>query len=280
MRELSTTLVEDCVRRLCLKAAIELPEDVLAALREAAGREPHPRGKRVLELLLENAEYSCSSGLPLCQDTGLAVVFIERGREVLFTGELLEDAVNAGVAKGYAEGYLRKSVVRNPLDRVNTGTNTPCMLHLSEVPGDKVKVTVAPKGGGSENKSKLWMLEPADGVEGIISAVRETVDKGGAAACPPLIVGVGLGGTAEQAGLLAKRALLRPVGSANPDPQLAELEARLLEEVNSLGIGPAGLGGDTTALSVTIEATGCHIASLPVMVNLNCHAARHASEVL
>ena len=280
MREVSTALVEDCVRRLCLKAAIELPPDVLAALRKAAQTESHPRGKRVLELLLENAEYSRESGLPLCQDTGLAVVYIERGREVLFTGELLAEAVNAGVAAGFAEGYLRKSVVRNPVDRRNTGTNTPCVLHLSEVAGDRVKVTVAPKGGGSENKSKLWMLEPADGVEGIVSAVTRTVELGGAAACPPLVAGVGLGGTAEEAALLAKRALLREVSSANADPQLAELEARLLEEVNSLGIGPAGMGGDTTALSVAIEATGCHIASLPVMVNLNCHAARHASEVL
>jgi fumarate hydratase subunit alpha len=280
MRVLRAETLGEALAELCRKAACELPGDVLFALQRAAASERHPRGKRVLELILENAEYARQSGLPLCQDTGVAVVFLDWGREVVLEGASLEEAVNSGVAKGYTEAYLRKSVVKNPLERVNTGDNTPAVIHLRYTEGDKVRVTLAPKGAGSENKSKVFMLDPSAGVEGVVNTVVDTVEQAGASACPPLVVGVGLGGTLERAALLAKYALLRPLGQANPEPVLAELEARLLEEINATGIGPAGLGGDTTALGVHVEATGCHIASLPVAVNLNCHAARHAETIL
>jgi fumarate hydratase subunit alpha len=281
VREISTEQIIQEVARLCIEANYYLGEDVLDALRNACQKEASPVGQAVLEQILQNAKIAAQGELPLCQDTGLAVVFLELGQDVHIVGGDLYEAINEGVRRGYQEGYLRKSVVDRPFSaRVNTRDNTPAVIHTDIVPGDRLKITVAPKGGGSENMSYLKMFSPAAGRQGIVDWVVECVDKSGANPCPPIIVGVGIGGTMDQTTLLAKESLLRPVGQPHPDLEVAELEAEILERVNRLGIGPQGLGGSVTALAVHVETFPCHIASLPAAVNIQCHSARHKEAVL
>jgi len=279
LRTIAAEEITAVVARLCREANVALEEGVLRALAEAREQEESPQGRDVLDKLLANARLAREEGMPLCQDTGVAVVFLEVGQDLHIAGDL-EAAVHEGIRQGYREGYLRASVVRHPLDRVNTGDNTPAVIHCRIVPGDRLKITVAPKGAGSENMSALRMLKPADGVEGVKRFVLEVVEKAGPNACPPLVVGVGIGGTMEKAALLAKEALLRSLGSRAADPLAAALEEELLAAINCLGIGPLGLGGRVTALAVHVEVYPCHIASLPVAVNLNCHVARHRSAEL
>ncbi len=279
MREIDTSLIIDHVRDACIEACLVLPADVADALKRARGIEDSPTGRDVLDQLIENAEIAASESIPMCQDTGLTLVFVEIGQEVHVAGGLVE-AINEGVRRGYGEGYLRKSVVRHPLDRVNTGDNTPAVVHLEIVPGDKLKITIAPKGGGSENMSAARMLKPSDGVEGVTKFVVDTVVSAGSNPCPPLVVGVGLGGTLEKAGILSKKAILRTIGEAAANQIDAQLERDLLEAVNATGVGPSGLGGRVTALAVHVESYPCHIASLPVAVTLQCHAARHVTFVI
>lgn len=276
-----TTVVQE-VASLCRKAAIHLPEEVKRSLRKAAESDGEsPLGTTILSQCIRNAELAERSNIPLCQDTGFAVYFIEFGRDVRIEGGSLEQAITAGTARGYREGYLRNSIVRDPLfERRNTGDNTPPVIHLEMVDGDQLRITLAPKGGGSENMSALAMLRPSDGRRGVVDFVCRTVTKAGGNPCPPTIVGVGIGGTFEKAAYLAKKALIRPIGSRHPDTKYHELEDELLTLLNQSGVGPQGLGGATTALDVHIETFPCHIASLPVAVNLNCHAARHASVVI
>lgn len=280
LREVDTSGVTEAVRDLCIQANCELGEDILGALKKAPSDEESELGRSVLGRLVENAEIAREERMPMCQDTGMAVVFMELGQDVHLVGGALEDAVNEGVRRGYREGYLRKSVVSDPLLRQNTGDNTPCVLHLEMVPGDRVKIAVSPKGFGSENMSALKMLKPADGLEGVKSFVVEVADKAGANPCPPIILGVGIGGTFEKAALLAKKALLRPITQRNPRQDLKELELELLDRVNRLGIGPQGFGGRVTALAVNVETYPTHIAGLPVAVNVSCHATRHAETVI
>ena len=280
MREIPAAEVAEAVARLCIKANLRLPQEVKAAFERALSAEESPLGKEILENLLENARVAERESIPMCQDTGVAVVFVELGAQACITGGPLKDAINAGVRKGYTEGRLRKSVVASPLSRENTGDNTSAIIHLKQVDGDRLRIVVAPKGAGSENMSALGMLRPADGVEGIERFVVRAVERAGASACPPLVVGVGVGGNFERCALLAKEALLRPLGRPHPDEAVAELERRLLRAVNDTGIGPGGLGGRITALAVHVETFPCHIASLPVAVNLNCHAHRHAEAVI
>lgn len=281
MRELEAAAITEAVARLCIEANYNLGEDVLAGLRQTRETEESPVGQGVLDMLLRNAEIAAQGEYPLCQDTGLAVVFVELGQEVHVVGGDLNAAIEAGVRQGYAEGYLRKSAVARPFSaRINTGDNTPAIIHVTIVPGDRVRLLVAPKGGGSENMSYLRVLPPAKGRQGVIDFVVESVDQSGGNPCPPVVVGVGVGGTVEQTMLLAKRALMRPLGQPHPDPEVAELERDILERVNRLGIGPLGLGGTSTALAVHAETFPCHIASLPVAVNLQCHSARHKETVL
>ena len=280
MREIAAADITGLVARLCIDANYRLPPDVMAALERARAEEESPLGRDILGQLIENARLAEREGLPMCQDCGVAVVFVELGAQACITGVPLEEAVNVGVRRGYAEGRLRKSVVASPLARTNTGDNTPAIMHLRQVEGDRVRVVVAPKGAGSENMSALAMLRPADGREGIERFVVKVVERAGASACPPLVVGVGLGGNFERCALLAKEALLRPLGGPHADDQTADLERRLLRAINDLGLGPAGLGGRITALAVHVETHPCHIASLPVAVNLNCHAHRHAEGAL
>ena len=280
MREISTNSISDRVRDACIEACNVVPEDVLAALRRAREAEESPIGRDVLDQLIENARIAREEAVPVCQDTGFALVFVELGQDVRITGGGLYDAVNEGVRRGYDEGYLRKSIVRHPLDRVNTGDNTPAVIHTELVPGDKLRITVAPKGGGSENMSAARMLKPSDGADGVKRFVVETVREAGSNPCPPVIVGVGLGGTMEKAALLSKKAILRQVGESSPNSVDAKLESELLELVNGTGVGPSGLGGRVTALAVHVESYPCHIASLPVAVTIQCHAARHASLVI
>jgi len=276
--------ITETVESLCIAACYELPEDVLAALDKAAQKESNPSAVRILNQLLENAQLAATDRIPLCQDTGLAVVFVEQGCETAVEaqpGLTLFDAINAGVEAGYKKGYLRKSVVAEPLkQRKNTGTNTPAIIHIVIVPGDKLKLTVMAKGGGCENKSQFKMFRPTAEKEEIIDWVVAVVRTAGADACPPLIVGVGIGGDFELSCLLSKKALLRRLDSKNSDTFYAELEADLLSRINALGIGPQGFGGDTTALACLIEAAPCHIASLPVAVNIECHAHRHKSATI
>lgn len=278
MREIGFEEIASALSEACIRACSELPEDVIAALGRAYENEDSPFAKETLRQIIENARMAKEQKRPCCQDTGLAVVFAELGREVHLTCDL-EEAVNEGVRRGYGEGYLRKSSL-TALSRVNTGDNTPAVLHLRLVEGDRLKLTVAPKGFGSENKGELHMLTPAAGVEGVLDAVVATVKKAGGGFCPPGIVGVGVGGTMETACLLAKKQLLRPVGEPSPDPELAKLEAELLSRINALNIGPMGLGGKTTVLAVHMAEQPTHIAGLPVAVNLQCHAARHAEVIL
>ena len=279
MREIKAAAVADAVAALCIEANAHLPADVEAALAAARAAEPWPLARHTLGLLEKNLEMACACDLPICQDTGMAVVFAEVGQEVHIDGGF-EAAVNEGVRRGYGEGYLRKSIVGDPLRRVNTGDNTPAALHLRLVPGDKLKLTVAPKGFGSENMSRLAMLRPADGVEGVERFVLETVRLAGPNPCPPMVLGVGIGGSFDGVALLAKQALLRPLDKPNPDEYYAKLEKKLLAAVNELGIGPQGFGGKTTALGLAIETAPTHVAGLPVAVNVSCHATRRASAEL
>jgi fumarate hydratase subunit alpha len=253
----------------------------LNALQKARQTEESPLGQHTLDQILDNARLAKEEEMAICQDCGVAVVYLEIGQDVHVTGGDLYEAANEGVRQGYDKGYLRKSMVKQPFSaRVNTKDNTPAVIHTAIVPGDKLKITVMPKGGGSENMSRLFMLTPSQGRQGVIDSVVQAVDEAGSNPCPPVVVGVGIGGTAEKAMAIAKKSLLRPVGEANPDPEVAELEKELLQRINALGIGPQGLGGRTTALSVHIEAFPSHIASLPLAVNLQCHAARHKEAIL
>ena len=280
IREIDIAKVSETVAGLCVRANVFLNADIENALRQGVATEEKPLAKNVLEILLENADAARTDSLPICQDTGMTVVFVELGQDVHLVGGLLESAINTGVAEGYTRGYLRKSVVRDPIDRVNTGNNTPAVVHLRLVPGDQLKITVAPKGFGSENMSRLVMLKPSDGIEGVKRIVLETVQLAGPNPCPPMIVGVGVGGTMEKAALIAKEALLRSVGEHNVAPFWAELEAELLTAVNALNIGPAGFGGHTTALAVNVNFYPTHIAGLPVAVNIGCHVTRHADAII
>ncbi|MBC5736940.1 fumarate hydratase [Lawsonibacter faecis] len=280
MREIAYSEIADAVCGLCIEANTILPADLRCAIEGARAAEASPVGRAILGDLVENYTFAAEKGLPICQDTGMAVVFAQLGQEVHITGGLLEDAVNEGVARGYAVGRLRCSVVGDPLRRENTGDNTPAVLHLQLAAGDKLRLTVAPKGFGSENMTALKMLNPSAGREDILDFIVDAVSRAGSNPCPPVVVGVGLGGTSEHAALLAKTALLRPVGGRSGDPFYAALEAEALERINALGIGPQGLGGSTTALSVCILPAPTHIAGLPCCVNLGCHVTRHASALL
>lgn len=279
MRSIDSKVIEDTVARLCIEANLRLPPDVINAIERAEKAEPWDGAKRILSLLGDNVRIASEKTLPVCQDTGMACVFVELGQDVHIEGDF-EQAVNNGVRRGYGEGYLRKSVVCDPLRRVNTGDNTPALVTVKLTRGDKMRITVMPKGFGSENMSALKMLKPADGVEGVKSFVLDTVEKAGANPCPPIIVGVGIGGSFDKAACLAKHALLRPVDEPNPDEYYAALERELLDKINALGIGPQGFGGKTTALAVLIEAMPTHVAGLPVAVNISCHATRRASASL
>jgi fumarate hydratase subunit alpha len=280
-REVEVSVLTQTISTLFQEACHRLPEDVVAALRSARDREESATSRDILDKLLENAELAPREMIPLCQDTGLAVVFVELGQDVHLVGGYLVDAVNEGVRQGYRDGYLRKSVVRHPFTaRVNTGDNTPADVWTEIVPGNKVKVSVLPKGGGSENMSRLTVLTPAMGRNGIIDYVASVVDEAGGNPCPPLVVGVGIGGTTEKTMMLAKKSLLRPVGLPSEDPENAALERDLLERINALGVGTLGYGGTVTALSVHVESFPCHIASLPVAVNLQCHSARRGTAVI
>jgi len=281
MREIEASAITQTVAKLCQQTNFELGEDVLSALKQAQQTEESPLGKQVLSQLLENAQIAQQERVPLCQDCGTAVVFLEIGQETHITGGDLYAAVEEGVRQGYTQGYLRKSIVSQPLSaRINTQDNTPPVIHTEIVPGNQLKIAVMPKGGGAENMSRLAMLMPSNSREDIINVVVRTVDEAGSNPCPPLIVGLGIGATAEKAMLLAKKALLRPVGRPNPDPEIAQLEKEILSRINDLGIGPLGFGGRTTALAVHAEVTPTHLASLPVAVNLQCHSARHQEAVL
>lgn len=279
MRNIDAKVIEDTVARLCIEANLRLPPDVINAIERAEKAEPWDGAKRILSLLGDNVRIASEKTLPVCQDTGMACVFVELGQDVHIEGDF-EQAVNNGVRRGYGEGYLRKSVVCDPLRRVNTGDNTPALVTVKLTRGDKMRITVMPKGFGSENMSALKMLKPADGVEGVRNFVLDTVEKAGANPCPPIIVGVGIGGSFDKAACLAKHALLRPVNEPNPDEYYAALERELLDKINALGIGPQGFGGKTTALAVLIEAMPTHVAGLPVAVNISCHATRCASASL
>ena len=274
MREIHTSKITTAVRDLTISANTHLGQDVLEAFKRSIDQEVSPTSKDILAKLIENARIAREEGIPICQDTGFAVVFVELGQEVHLVGTDLKKAINEGVRQGYQEGYLRKSIC-HPFTRKNTGDNSPAIIHLDIVPGDVLRLIVAPKGGGSENMSRVTMLTPAVGIQGVKDFVVQRVKESGANPCPPTIVGVGVGGTFEMAAMLAKKALLRPLSSRNPDPELASLEEELLEEINGLGIGPQGLGGRITALAVHVNMMPCHIASLPVAVNIQCHAARH-----
>ena len=281
MREIQAEEITKTVERLFQEANFYLPEDVIKALKQAKEKEDSPVGKEVLERILENKDISAKEHIPLCQDTGSAVVFLELGQDAHVTGGDLNQAINKGVRQGYEAGYLRKSMADKPYSaRINTKDNTPALIHTDIVPGDKLKIIVLPKGGGAENMTRLGMLTPAKGKQGIVDFVVSAVEEAGSNPCPPVVVGVGIGGTAETTITLAKRALLRTIGEHNPEPEYAELEKEILEKVNKLGVGPMGYGGRTTALAVNVEALPCHIASMPVAVNLNCLSARHKEAVL
>lgn len=279
MREIPAARVTEVIRQLCIDANCHLPQDVKTRIECCKNQESWALGQEILERIVENYRIADRDNVPVCQDTGVACVFLDIGQEVHIEGNL-EDAVNEGVRQGYADGYLRKSVVADPLDRVNTKDNTPAMIYYNIVPGDKLTVTVAPKGFGSENMSAIKMLRPSDGYEGVKQFILQTVEAAGPNPCPPIVVGVGIGGTFDKAAFLAKKALMRPLDVRSEKPLYAKLEAELLEEINALGIGPQGFGGGTTALAVNIESFPTHIAGLPVAVNINCHVTRHKTEVL
>lgn len=281
MREIASSAIADAIAQMSIEACCELPEEMLKALEKAQKEEGSETGRQIIGQLLENAQIAANEAVPICQDTGLAVVFADIGQDVHITGAYLEDAINEGIARGYTEGYLRKSSVAEPLfERKNTGNNTPAIIHTRIVPGDKIRLRLAPKGAGSENKSVLKMLVPADGLGGVRKVVLDAIRAAGPNSCPPMVVGVGIGGNMELACLLAKKAAARDVGTHNPDPRYSDLEKELLVQINKTGIGPQGLGGETTAVAVNVEWAPTHIASLPCAVNINCHAARHAERVI
>ncbi len=280
MRELHVDKIVEAVRELAMSASTDLGEDVIKAVEEAKKKEESPVGKSILDQITENAKIAKNEQAPMCQDTGLAVLFCELGQDLHITGGDFQEALNEGIRRGYKDGYLRKSVLGDPIERKNTGDNTPAVIHTEIVPGDKLKIIMAPKGGGSENMSEVKMMKPSDGIDGVRQFVLERVLKSGGNPCPPIIVGVGIGGTFEKCAYLAKKALLREVGDRHPNKFYADLELELLDKINKLGIGPQGLGGTTTALDVHVEVHPCHIASLPAAVNTQCHAARHKEIVL
>ena len=275
IRSVNTELLTENIKEMCIQANHYLAPDMEKAMREAYDKESKPLAKQILGQLLENLDIAGEDMIPICQDTGMAVVFLKIVQDVHFEGGSVEEAVNEGVRRGYEEGYLRKSVVGDPLLRVNTKDNTPAVIHYEIVPGDQVEITLAPKGFGSENMSKICMLKPADGAEGVKEAILNTVREAGPNACPPVVVGVGIGGTFEKAAILAKKALTREIGTHSPLPHIKEMEEELLAKINEIGLGPAGLGGDTTALAVNINTYATHIAGLPVAVNMCCHVNRH-----
>ncbi len=280
LRKIDASEITKAIRELCIASNCCVPEYARECIAKAADREPWPMAKDILDKLLTNINMAKNEGMPVCQDTGMACVFVEIGQEVHIAGALIEDAINEGVRQGYNEGYLRKSVVKDPLNRINTNDNTPAVIYYDITPGDKMRITVVPKGFGSENMSRLKMLKPSDGVKGVKEFVIGAVADAGPDPCPPVVVGVGIGGTFDKVALLAKKALIRPIVERNPCEFYAELENELLEEINSLGIGPQGFGGKTTALAVNIETFPTHIAGLPVAVNIGCHAIRHACKEL
>ena len=281
MKEIKAKDITENVARLCQEANFYLGDDVLSALKKARKEEESPIAKQILDQILENADIAAKEEMPLCQDCGLAIIFLDIGQDVHIAGGDLHEAVNEGVRRGYQEGYLRKSAVKQPFSaRVNTKDNTPAIIHTQIVPGDKLKITVAPKGGGSENMSRFTVLKPAQGRKGVVDFVVKAVEEAGSNPCPPTIVGVGIGGSAEKAMAMAKRALLRPVGQPSPDAEVAELEQDILKRINATGVGSGGVGGTITSLAVHIETFPAHIASLPVAVNLQCHSARHKEAVL
>lgn len=275
MRTIQVQQITEQIKEMCIQVNHYLSEDMKEALRNAQASEKSPLGCQILSQLQENLKIAGEDMIPICQDTGMAVVFLKVGQDVHLEGGSIEDAVNEGVRQGYTEGYLRKSVVKDPLIRENTRDNTPAVIHYEIVPGDKVTITVAPKGFGSENMSRVFMLKPADGIEGVKNAVLTAVKDAGSNACPPMVVGVGIGGTFEKCALMAKQALMRPVGSHSDIPYVKEMEEELLSRINGLGIGPGGLGGTTTALAVNVNTYPTHIAGLPVAVNICCHVNRH-----
>ena len=279
MREITAQQITEVVRKLCIDANCYLPQDMKSCIERSSVEEPWLQAKEILSQVIENYRIAEAEYRPICQDTGLACVFVNVGQDVHIVGNLT-DAVNEGVRQGYSDGFLRKSVVRDPLDRVNTGDNTPAMIYYDIVPGDRVEIIVAPKGAGSENMSQIKMLKPSDGVQGVKDFILNVVEEAGPNPCPPIVVGVGVGGTFDKAAFLAKKALLRSVDQRNPNPAWAALEEEMLEIINQLGIGPQGFGGRTTALCVNIEQYPAHIASLPVAVNINCHVTRHMKEVI
>ena len=280
MKTINVNEIIKTVKELSIEANYYLPNDVKEAIEEAEKNEKWPIANNILNKILENSQIAAAEKMPICQDTGMACVFVDIGQDVHITGGSLEEAINEGVRQGYAEGFLRKSVVKDPIHRVNTNDNTPALIYYNMVPGDKVKITVAPKGFGSENMSRIAMLKPSDGLEGVKNFVLETVRMAGPNPCPPIVIGVGIGGSFDKAAYLAKKALIRPVNENNTDEFYSNLEKELLEEVNKIGIGPQGFGGKTTALALNIETYPTHIAGLPVAVNINCHATRHKDIVL
>jgi len=280
MREIDTDQIVQAVKEMCLETNYDLGPDMMRAFGQALEREESPIGQEVLRQLIENANIARQERVPMCQDCGVAMVFAEIGQDVHIAGGYFLDAINEGVRQGYQDGYLRKSILNDPIHRVNTKDNTPAVIHLEMVTGDRLKLIVAPKGGGAENMIQMRMLKPSDGVEGIKGLVLETVAKAGPNPCPPIILGVGIGGTFEKAALISKKALFRKIGTPHPDPDIAALEKDLLEAVNALGIGPLGFGGRVTALAVHAEVFACHLASLPVAVSINCHAHRHQERIL
>lgn len=279
MRKIKSEQIVEHVKKLCIEASLYLGEDVLSCIKERAKSEKSEVGKNILNILVENAEIAKEKNIPICQDTGMAVFFVELGQDVVIEGDTLTDAINEGVRQGYEEGYLRKSVV-SPISRVNTKDNTPAIIHYEMVKGDKVKIEFAAKGFGSENMSKMKMLKPSDGLDGIKKFIIDTVSEAGPNPCPPMVIGVGIGGTVDKCAQIAKKALFRELGEFNKDENIAKLESELLASINKLGIGPQGLGGTTTALGLNIETFPTHIAGLPVVVNINCHASRHKKVVI
>ncbi|APF25401.1 hydrolyase, tartrate alpha subunit/fumarate, Fe-S type domain protein [Clostridium sporogenes] len=280
MREISVNTIKKVVKKLCIEANYYLPKDVSDKIVQCREEETWNISREVLQTIEENIHIAKEENIPLCQDTGMACIFIEIGQDVHIIGGSLQDSINEGIAEGYKEGYLRKSVVSDPIERINTGDNTPAVIYYNIVQGDKIKITVAPKGFGSENMSKIAMLKPADGLEGIKNFILDVVKEAGPNPCPPIVVGVGIGGTFDKCAYLSKKALLRPIDSRNKNKFYRDLEEELLEKINSLGIGPQGFGGKTTALAVNIETFPTHIAGLPVAVNVSCHVTRHKEEII
>ncbi len=279
MREINSKVITKEVKKLCIEGNIFLGDDVIKSFEKNLEKEESDLGRDILSILIENAQIAKETHIPLCQDTGMAVFFVEVGQEVMIKGDTLTDAINKGVSEGYTEGYLRKSVV-SPITRINTNDNTPAIIHYEMVKGDKIKIQYAPKGFGSENMSKLKMLKPSDGIDGVKEFIVKAVSDAGPNPCPPIVVGVGIGGTVDKCAQIAKKALFRNIGEHSEDDMIADLEKEMIKKINNLGIGPQGLGGNTTALAVNIETFPTHIAGLPVVVNINCHSARHKQVII